>query len=130
MVSVPLAGVEGGDLAARAVDHPQPGSGVAATHDPVADPELPLTDLQRVGAEPAVLRHALPRRHVEPGDLGPGEGDHARLLPVSEPVPPVADLGGVGFRLAAADDHPAVLYQPVHRLVGAVIPEQGGHVLA
>jgi hypothetical protein len=92
--------------------------------------ELPLTDLQRVGAEAAVLGHALARGCVEPGDLGPGEGDHARLLSLPEPVPPVADLGGVGFRLAAADDHLAVGDQPIHGFILAVVAEQGGDVLA
>jgi hypothetical protein len=119
----PLVGVEGGDLAAGAVDHPQPRTGVAAAHNSVADPELALTDLQSICSEPAVLRHALAGGRVQPGDLRSGEGDHARLLPVSEPVPPVADLDSVGFRFAAADDHLAVLDQPVHGLVGAVVAE-------
>jgi len=38
--------------------------------------------------------------------------------------------GGIRFRLAATHDHLVVLDQPVHRLVGMVVAEQGGDVLA
>ena len=124
------SGSRGGDLAAGAVDHPQPSPGVAAAHDPVADPELPLTDLQSIPSEPACLHHAVAGGRVQPGDLNPGEGDHPRLLAFPEPVPPIADLGGVGFRLAATDDHLAVRDQLVNGLVVAVVAEQGGDVLA
>jgi hypothetical protein len=126
----PLVWVEGGDLAAGAVHHPQLSPGVAAAHDSVTDPELPLTHLQSIPPEAAVLGHALARGYIQAGDLGPGEGDHPSLLAFPEPLPPVADLGGVGFRLAAADDHVAVLDQPVHRLLRAVVAEQSGDVLA
>jgi hypothetical protein len=106
-------GVQGGDLATGPVDHPQPRSGVAATDHLVAHPELLLADLEGVGSEPAGLCHELPRGGVEPGCFGAGEGDHAGLLAVAEALPPVADLGGVGFRFRAAHHHLAVRHQPL-----------------
>jgi hypothetical protein len=126
----PLAGIEGDDLAAGAVHHSQPGPGVAAADHPVADPELPLTNLQSIRPEAAVLGHPLTSSRVQPGDLGSGEGDHPRLLAAGEPLPPVADLDSVGFRLAATHDHLAVLHQPVHGLLGTMVAEQGGHLVA
>src|SRR5215217_7586400 len=47
-----------------------------------------------------------------------------------ESLPPVADLDGIGFCLGAADDHFAVGDQLVHGLIGAVVAEQDGDVLA
>jgi hypothetical protein len=122
--------VESDDLAAGAVDHPQSRSGVAAAHHSVADPELPVGDLKDVGPEAAILRHQFPCGSVQVSRFRSGEGDHAGLLALAEPLPPVAHLRGVGFRLGAADDNLAVGHQPVECLVLAAGAEQRGDLLA
>jgi hypothetical protein len=72
----------------------------------------------------------VPRGGVQPGGFRSGEGDHAGLLPIAEALPPVAHLGGVGFRLGAAHDHLAVRHQPIEGLVLPARAEQGGDLLA
>jgi hypothetical protein len=47
-------GVEGGDDATCAVGNPQLGDGVVAAHDPVADGQLPVLDLEPLLAEPTL----------------------------------------------------------------------------
>jgi hypothetical protein len=47
----PLVGVEGEDLAAAAVGHPQGAEGVLAAHHHIPDRELAVADLEVVGAK-------------------------------------------------------------------------------
>jgi hypothetical protein len=106
-------GVQGGDGAAGAVGDPQLADRVVPTHDPVADGELAVLDLQPLRAEPALEGQELLAVGVEPVDLGPPGRQHHHLLRgvtlgLLEGLPPVPQQRQGGRGLGLGGDDPVV----------------------
>ena len=59
---------------------PELGDGVAAAHHPIPDRQLPVLDLEAVGAEAAPGGQQLLAGRIEPVDLGPPAGQHDHVL--------------------------------------------------
>jgi hypothetical protein len=106
-------GVESGDDAAAAVGHPQLGDGVVATHDPVADGQLAVLDLEPLASEAAPGGQQLLAEAVKPVDLAPAGSQHHHLLGwvvvgLVPGRPPVLEQGQGGGRLGVGGHHPVM----------------------
>jgi hypothetical protein len=62
----------------------------------IAGSEAGFADLDLLSTQPARRLHPLPRQRIQLGDLGIALGDHQRVLPALEALPPIGD-----HRLAA-----------------------------
>jgi hypothetical protein len=92
-------GVEGEDLAAAAVGHPQRPEGVLAADHQISDRVLAVADLEALAAELAGLVAELLAGGVELVHLLAAVGQDGDPVPVLEGLPPVAqqellELGG------------------------------------
>jgi hypothetical protein len=85
-----LLGVEGEDLAAAAVGHPQRPEGVLAAHHHIPDGQSAVADLEPLGAELAGVVAELLAGGVELVDLLPAVGQDRHPLAPLERLPPVA----------------------------------------
>ena len=115
-------GVEGGDGAAGAVGDPELGDGVAAAHHPIPHRQLPVLDLEAVGAEAAPGGQQLLAGHIEPVDLGPPAGQHDHVLGwvafgLLPGGPPVLEQGQGGGRLGVGGHHSVMRAVGGHRLL-------------
>jgi hypothetical protein len=104
----PLVGVEGEDLAAAAVGHPQSAEGVLAADHQIPDRELAIPDLEALGAELAGVPAELLAGGVELVDLLAPVGQDRHPVAVLERLPPVGqqDLLELAGRLGR--DQPPV----------------------
>jgi hypothetical protein len=115
-------GVEGGDDATAAVGHPQLADGVMATHDPVADRQLAVLDLQPLASQAAAGGQQLLAEAVEPVHLGPAGGQHHHFLAgvvvdLLPGRPPVLQQGQGGGRLGVGGHHPVMGLVGGHRFL-------------
>ena len=72
--------VEGGDGPTGSVRDPELSDGVAAAHHPISHRQLPVLDLQAVGAEAVAGGQQLLTGHIEPIDLAPPIGQQGDVL--------------------------------------------------